>query len=154
QAFSNIYEMLQPGGTVFIHLVASHDIFDVFNQLSQNPSYASYIPDKKRLVSPFQYSTNPQKELRKIVRDVGFHILHCSHRETTTMHIDSHKFLSMIMSFMSFLDYMPQKLKTEFNEEFENEYMKRKVIFKRRQHNEEQTIILDMYRVLIVYAQK
>lgn len=63
-------------------------------------------------------------------------------------------FTAAIMSFTSFLDQMPQKLKTEFNEEFKNEYMRRKVIFKRRQNNEEQTVILDMYRVLIIYAQK
>lgn len=58
------------------------------------------------------------------------------------------------MSFTSFLDNMPQNLKTDFNEEFKNEYMQKKVIFKRRQNNEEQTVILDMYRVLIVYARK
>ncbi|XP_014467224.1 PREDICTED: serine protease hepsin-like [Dinoponera quadriceps] len=44
QAFNNIYEMLQPGGTMFVNLVASHDLFDVFIPLSQNPRYAFYMP--------------------------------------------------------------------------------------------------------------
>ncbi|XP_032684967.1 juvenile hormone acid O-methyltransferase-like [Odontomachus brunneus] len=154
QAFSNIYEMLQPGGTILMNLVASHDIFDVFNQISQNPRYASYIPDKKRLVSPFQYSTEPQKELKNMLKSVGFDVLHCSHRETTYLHVNSHTFLPAIMSFISFLDNMPKNLKTDFYEEFKSEYMQRKVIFKRRQNNEEQTVILDMYRVLVLYAKK
>lgn len=59
-----------------------------------------------------------------------------------------------IMSFISFLDQMPQKLKTEFLEEFKNEYMKRKLIFKRLQNNKEQTIILDIYKDLVIYAEK
>lgn len=104
---------------MLVHLVASHDIFDVFNQISQDPRYAPYIPvnilrlyillihsyckslivilvftkDKRRLVSPFQYSTEPQRELKNMLRDVGFDVLHCSHRETTYLHVDSHAFL-------------------------------------------------------------
>lgn len=115
--------MLQPGGTMLVLLVASHDVFDVFNQLSQNPRYAPYIPvniflfvyltkkitiicnyklliiifmftkDKSRLVSPFQYSTEPQRQLKRMVKDVGFHVIHCSLREKTYFHVDSHTFL-------------------------------------------------------------
>lgn len=119
--------MLQPGGTILIHLVASHDVFDVFNQLSEDPRFASYIQvnilhlyislicsylqlkinnyyfyvypkDKGRLVSPFQYSTAPLKEIKKIVRDIGFNVLHCSHRETTFLYINSHTFLCKYMA--------------------------------------------------------
>lgn len=58
------------------------------------------------------------------------------------------------MSFTSFLDQMPDKKKTEFLEEFQNKYMQKKIIYNRRHNNEEETCTLDMYRVLVLYAQK
>ncbi|XP_011136977.1 juvenile hormone acid O-methyltransferase-like [Harpegnathos saltator] len=153
QAFSNIYDMLQPGGTMLVYFVAFHDLFAVFDQLSQNIRYAPYIMDIKKLISPFHHSTRPQKELKDMLRSIGFHVPHCSQRETSYLHVNSHQFLNSIMAFISLLN-MPQDVKTEFWEEVKNEYMQKKIIFKRQQNDEDQTVILDMYRVLLVYAEK
>lgn len=43
QAFENIYHMLRPNGTMLILFVASHEIFGILKDMTQDIRYAPYI---------------------------------------------------------------------------------------------------------------
>ncbi|KAL6430555.1 hypothetical protein ACFW04_007855 [Cataglyphis niger] len=83
QAFENIYRMIRPGGNIFMNMVASHDIYNIMNILAQDIRFAPYIQDSRKYVSPFNDSCCPRKELRNILKSIGFEVCHCSLRETT-----------------------------------------------------------------------
>ncbi|XP_067214415.1 juvenile hormone acid O-methyltransferase-like [Linepithema humile] len=154
QAFENIYRMLRPGGTMLTLFVASHDTFNVFELMAQDIHFASYMEDVKRCISPYFYSKNPRKEVKESLKNIGFEVSHCSHREATFSAKDSNKFLSGIMSISAFLDKMPHNLAKEFKDNYAREYMKRKIKYTSICNNQEQTFVLDVYKVLIVYARK
>ncbi|XP_067212840.1 juvenile hormone acid O-methyltransferase-like [Linepithema humile] len=154
QAFENIYRMLRPGGTMLTLFVASHDTFNVFELMAQNNYFAPYMEDVQRYVSPYLYSKNPRKEVKELVKSIGFKVYHCSHRDVTFSSKDSDNFLSAIMSIPAFLDKMPHDLIKEFKHNYAREYMKRKISYTSICDNQEQKFILDIHKVVIVYARK
>lgn len=58
------------------------------------------------------------------------------------------------MAIVSAFDKMPHDRVEEFCADFKREYMKRKLICKRISNGQEQTVILDLYKFLVVYAKK
>ncbi|CAL1687505.1 unnamed protein product [Lasius platythorax] len=154
QAFENIYYMLRPGGSILLLIVATHDIFEVMKIMARDIRFAPYIQDVKKYVSPFNDSPQPRKELRKLLKNIGFEVHHCSLRETTYSSKNSNHFLSSIISIYPFLDKMPHDRKEEFKNEFTREFEKRKITYKTIQNNQEQRFVLDLYKILIVNAQK
>nr|XP_023017133.1 juvenile hormone acid O-methyltransferase-like [Leptinotarsa decemlineata] len=70
QAFSNMYNMLKPGGELFLFFVERTSADEVYDSLSKHPKWRKY--DHERLISPFHFSTNAQKEYEKILCETGF----------------------------------------------------------------------------------
>lgn len=110
--------MLRPGGSILLLIVATHDIFEVMKIMAGDIRFASYIQvnfiilmfhqlcsykrliitfmftqDVKKYVSPFNDSAQPRKELRKLLKNIGFEVHHCSLRETTYSSKNSNHFL-------------------------------------------------------------
>ncbi|XP_025269749.1 juvenile hormone acid O-methyltransferase [Camponotus floridanus] len=154
QAFENIFQMIRSGGNILILIVASHDIFEIMKILAQDIRFASYIQDVRNYISPFNDSITPHKELRKLLKSIGFDVCHCSLREVTYSSQNMQNFLSSILAIYPFLDKLPHDQKEEFRNEFIREFMKRKFACKTIQNNQEQTNFIDLYKILIVYARK
>ncbi|XP_070163058.1 juvenile hormone acid O-methyltransferase-like [Polyergus mexicanus] len=154
QAFENIYRMIRPGGNILMNLVASNDVFNIIKILAQDVRFAPYIQDVRKYVSPFNDSSNPRKQLREILKTIGFEICQCSLREMTYFSKDFSNFISSIISVYTFLDNMPHDLKEEFKNEYTRKFVERKITYKTIQDNQTQTVMLDPYKLLIVYARK
>ncbi|XP_050458199.1 juvenile hormone acid O-methyltransferase-like isoform X1 [Cataglyphis hispanica] len=154
QAFENIYHMIRPDGNILMNLVASHDIYNIINILARDIRFAPYIQDIRNYVSPFNDSCCPRKELRKILKSIGFEVFHCSLRETTYSSKDFNNFISSIISIYPFFDKMPRDVQEEFKNEYIRKFVERKCTYKTIQNNQKQTIMLDLYKLLIVYARK
>ncbi|EFN75088.1 hypothetical protein EAI_08269 [Harpegnathos saltator] len=98
QAIENIYNLLRPGGTVLALTIVSQDVFDVLHKLSQDVRYKSYIKHINHFIPPFYNSLQPQKELKTLLKSIGFNVLHCSYRERTYLAEDAqHKFSRMYL---------------------------------------------------------
>ncbi|XP_029679526.1 juvenile hormone acid O-methyltransferase-like isoform X2 [Formica exsecta] len=155
QAFENIYRIIRPGGNILINLAASHDTYDIMNILVRDIRFAPYIQDVRNYVSPFNDSSCPRKELRKILENIGFQVCHCSLREMTySFRKDSSNFISSVISIYPFFDKMPHDLQEEFKNEYTRKFMEIKITYKTIQNNQEQILMLDLYKLLIVYARK
>ncbi|XP_012227383.1 juvenile hormone acid O-methyltransferase [Linepithema humile] len=146
QVFENIYRMLRPGGTMHMLLVASHTTFEVFKVMAEDKRYAPYVWD----ATPFRDADNPSKELKELLRSIGFTVHHCSHRQMSFSAKYSDAFPSAIMSNLSVLDKMPSNRKEDFMHEFVSEFMKGKLVFK----NGDEEHMTNVYRSLIISAQK
>ncbi|XP_072747976.1 juvenile hormone acid O-methyltransferase-like [Anoplolepis gracilipes] len=130
QAFENIYRIIRPDGNILLMFVASHDTFEVMKILGHDSRFAPYIQDVRKYISPFNDSACLRKELRKLLRSIGFEIYHCSLRETTYSSKNANNFISSIMSIYPFLEKMPHNLKEEFQNEYKREFVKRKATYK------------------------
>ncbi|EGI59945.1 Putative methyltransferase 235L [Acromyrmex echinatior] len=84
QVLENIYQMLQPDGTMLVHLIiASHNVYDVLRILAWDTRFASYMPEAMKNISPYQESKNPRKELKELLKNIRFTVYHCSLREVS-----------------------------------------------------------------------
>ncbi|XP_077277072.1 juvenile hormone acid O-methyltransferase-like [Temnothorax americanus] len=152
QAFRNMYQMLRPNGTILLYIIASHDMCEVYKILERNIRFAQYIPDAMKNVFPFHGSNNARKDLKELLQSVGFTIHHCSLREASYSEEKLRQFLNSIISLLTFLEDMPKDLMEEFKNTLTCEFLKRKINYKSIYNNQELT--LDLYEVLVVYAQK
>ncbi|XP_032688155.1 juvenile hormone acid O-methyltransferase-like [Odontomachus brunneus] len=154
QVFENIYRLLRPGGTMLILTVLSHDAFDILHELSQDNRYTSYIKHANNFIPIFHNSGHPHKELKALLKNIGFNVHHCSHRERTYSAHDAQKLPEMILSFLTqFLEDMPHDRMAELKDEFTQEYTRRRFFHKRRP-NQNEKVASDLHEILIVYAQK
>lgn len=58
------------------------------------------------------------------------------------------------MSITTCLDKMPHDLANKFKHKFADEYTKRKISYTTVHNNQEQTFVLDVYKVLVIHARK
>ncbi|XP_050463223.1 juvenile hormone acid O-methyltransferase-like [Cataglyphis hispanica] len=130
QAFENIYDMLRPGGNILVNLVAFHDIHDIMNNLLRDIRFAPYIHDIKNYTAPYNNSSYPHKELKNILKNIGFKVCHCSLRETAYSSKDSGNFISSILSVCSFLNKMPHHLIEEYKNKLTCEFLKKRFFIK------------------------
>lgn len=151
QVFNNIFRMLRPGGKMLLLILTSHDLCDIFEMLSRDIRYASYMRDAPK---PNNSSTNPRKELKDLFIDVGFKVHHCSHRVGITKDKDHSEFLTSVKSCTPMPREMPYEQATQFWEDLKREFLKRKFHYEEMRNNEKQTVLLDLYKMLVVYASK
>ncbi|XP_071568865.1 juvenile hormone acid O-methyltransferase-like [Temnothorax nylanderi] len=153
QAFRNIYQMLRPNGTILLYIAASHDSCEILRNLKRDSRFAQYIPDTIKKIYPFQDSNNKRKDLKELFQSIGFTIHHCSLREKSySEEKNSRQYLNSLISILTFLEDMPQDLMEEFKNTLTCEFLRRKINYKSIYNNQELT--LDLYEVLVVYAQK
>ncbi|XP_029680856.1 juvenile hormone acid O-methyltransferase-like, partial [Formica exsecta] len=122
--------------------------------LARDIRFAPYIQDVRNYVSPFNDSCYPHKELRKILKSIGFEVCHCSLRETTYSSKDTSNFISNIAYIYKYIYKMPHDLKEEFKNEYTRKFEEKMITYKTIQNNQTQTFMLDLYKLLIVYARK
>ncbi|KYN28220.1 PREDICTED: juvenile hormone acid O-methyltransferase-like [Trachymyrmex cornetzi] len=154
QAFENIYQMLKPNATMLVYVIASHDLYEVLKFLEQDTRFAQYIPNSMKNISPYQESKNARKELRELLKNVGFTVHHCSLREV--IYSDEkqmvQQFLNSLICLLTFIEDMPFDLIEEFKNILSYEYMRRKIYYKSIYNDQE--LVLDRCKALVVYAQK
>ncbi|XP_018347583.1 PREDICTED: juvenile hormone acid O-methyltransferase-like [Trachymyrmex septentrionalis] len=81
QAFENIYRMLRPNGVMLVLFAASHNVFNVLENMIYDVRFAPYIKDVKKYTWPLRNSINPRKQLKELLQTLGFTVVHCSHRD-------------------------------------------------------------------------
>lgn len=145
RAFENIYRMLRPGGTIHMLLVASHTTFEVFKIMAEDKRFAPYM---WKYIAPFHDSDNPCKELKDLLRSIGFTVNHCSHRQMSFSAKYSDALPSAIMSTLAFFDEIPCKRKEDFMHVFVREFTKGNLVFTNNEN------MINIYRSLVVSAQK
>ncbi|XP_014475335.1 PREDICTED: juvenile hormone acid O-methyltransferase-like [Dinoponera quadriceps] len=96
----------------------------------------------------------PHKELKTLLKSIGFNVLHCSQRKRSITSEDAHKLPQMLLSFVTqFLGNMPQVLVEQFKDEFTEEYMRRRFYY-RQTYKKGERILSDIDEILVVYTQK
>ncbi|KAG6438489.1 hypothetical protein O3G_MSEX000009 [Manduca sexta] len=72
KAFTNIYNMLSKNGECFVMFLGYSHIYSLFYALSKSPKWRSLLKDFDTFASPFWNYRDPEKELNKILKSIGF----------------------------------------------------------------------------------
>lgn len=65
-----MYELLKPGGDMLITFLASNPIYDVYQNMSKHKKWKAYT--KKEYIAPYHDNEEPEKQLKKLLLDIGF----------------------------------------------------------------------------------
>lgn len=59
RAFSNICQLLKPGGDCLVSMLAQIPLFDAYELMSQSSKWMKYMQDVNEFVSPYQKAEDP-----------------------------------------------------------------------------------------------
>lgn len=68
----NFYKLLKPGGDVLLLLLAKHPLYDAYKHQSQDNRWAKYMTNVDQIITPYQYSVDPEAEFRILMNECGF----------------------------------------------------------------------------------
>ncbi|XP_043266532.1 juvenile hormone acid O-methyltransferase [Venturia canescens] len=155
QTYENIYKLLRPGGTGLIMFLSFNDGFDAYIRMRDNSRYTAYMQDASKYVPAFHNCPNPRANLKKILEDVGFEVLHCSNREKSFIYKDMKTLQKHAIAVNPFYNRIPDNLKEEYTEEMTREIARRKILLETKNNQvPKEYSVLDRYRILIAYFKK
>ncbi|XP_060821495.1 juvenile hormone acid O-methyltransferase [Bombus pascuorum] len=155
KAFDNIYKLLQPGGKALVMFLAWNSGFDAYMRIHENPLYKPYMEDANRFVPFFHRCKDSRATLRKMLKDVGFEILHCSRREKCFIYQNMQILKRHMIAVNPFISRIPDHLKEEFENVVAREIVSQMILFPSKNDNGQQEYsILDRYHILVAYVKK
>ncbi|XP_066601295.1 juvenile hormone acid O-methyltransferase [Prorops nasuta] len=154
-AFENIYKLLRPGGKALLMFLGYNDGFDAYVRLHENPRYQPYMKDAYKYIPYFHRCDDSRAVLRKILADVGFHILHCSRRDKSFVYQNMQILKSHTLAVNPFISRVPDNLKQEFEDVTLREVVSQKILFANKNSGgQEEYSILDRYSLLVAFVEK
>lgn len=69
--------MLKADGQIMLTFLAKNPIYDIYEEMSKMEKWVPFKKDLKKFVSPYHNSTDPEDEVRTLLKKVGFHVSVC-----------------------------------------------------------------------------
>ncbi|XP_046591024.1 juvenile hormone acid O-methyltransferase-like isoform X1 [Neodiprion lecontei] len=152
QAFENIFELLRPGGSGFLTFVSDFPCMDAYKVLAAMPRYQRYMTDADRFIPVFQHAEHPRENLKKLLREVGFEISHCSRREISNIYDTPNDFGRVMAAVNPFIHRMPAQLQREYEVDLGIEATKNAIVFNK--DNSGGYNVLCRHHMFLVYLKK
>ncbi|XP_023245717.1 juvenile hormone acid O-methyltransferase-like [Copidosoma floridanum] len=149
RAFENIYQILRPGGRALVLYVAYHKIFDCYLRIAQMSQYKPYMTEVTKFIPKFQHCDSPTVQMKKILEETGFKVLHCSLRKKTYIFRNLEIAKKHFVAANPFISKMPENVGKEFGNVLAREFASKK----NKELNEEEEV-LDLHHLLIIYLEK
>jgi hypothetical protein len=83
QALSNMYDMLQPGGQLFLTIVSDNAIYDIYENMAREKKWKRFFTTVEDYVSIYHHSVDPERKLIDFLKKVGFVIDACKLEDRT-----------------------------------------------------------------------
>ncbi|XP_059476676.1 juvenile hormone acid O-methyltransferase [Neocloeon triangulifer] len=147
QAFSNMFDLLLPGGELLVVFLASNPIFTVYERLSQDSNWSRYMKDASKFVSPYQHSDRPDDDLRDHLDMSGFTIKDCNCLLQHFAFPSVNALKSAIKAVNPFIDRIPKEMHEDYLNDCIDEFNDMGCV------NDDGTVSAD-YRLLVAFAKK
>ncbi|KAI5636149.1 methyltransferase domain-containing protein [Phthorimaea operculella] len=116
ETFSNVHTLLAEGGSCLLLFVAYTRVYDFYRILAKHPKWQSWLKGVERYISPYQDMQDPDKEVHRIMANVGFKDIHIEYERKTCYYEEQHFRDTMLAIF-------PMKIPLDLVEEFMDDYM-------------------------------
>ncbi|KAH0944351.1 hypothetical protein HN011_001893, partial [Eciton burchellii] len=151
QAFENIHHMLRNGGTMLV-LILCHISYDILEVLMNDIRFSPYMQNMHKYISPYKNAVKAHKDLKCMLKNIGFKIYHSSCRDTVHYIKNREILLDSLFSPFGWFDKTPYDRRNEFKNIFMHGYLKDNINIKLTKNNEKQ--YLEIFEKIIIYTQK
>lgn len=114
KVYYNVSKMLKQKGSFLVSYIASSKTHDIYNEVSKRKKYAPYISFLNGRQLPFQAFTNPQRELVKILEDVGFKDISCKVETVRFGNYTENDITGFFIALSPHYDHIPINLRMDF----------------------------------------
>ncbi|CAB3362193.1 Hypothetical predicted protein [Cloeon dipterum] len=146
-AFSNLSELLLPGGELLVVFLASAPLFTIYERLAKDSTWSRYMKDVSKFVSPYQHVANPEDELKSHLLDSGLQVKDCKCILQHFSYPSAVALKNAIKAVNPFLDRIPKDQQEDYLNDYIFEYGDMGYI------NNDGTIAAN-YKVLVAFAAK
>jgi hypothetical protein len=124
KALNNLNSLLRTGGEILIVFFGTFTLFEVYEIQARKPEWQPYMKDFNQFVTPYQNSSDPGEEFRKLLHDTGFEVIDCKFRDSDYIFDSLRIFTDLLKSVNPFIDRIPRELQEQFMTEFVTELIK------------------------------
>ncbi|XP_058832339.1 juvenile hormone acid O-methyltransferase [Topomyia yanbarensis] len=152
-AFSNIYNLLKPGGDCLLVFLARNPIFDIYDQMSRSSKWTKYMTDVDKYISPYQHCENPTGEIEEILSSVGF----TKYQIQITDRVYVYEGMESLKKAVQAVNPFSERMTLELQEEFLHDYigvLNRMSLSKSCCEDGSDFKFLTPYKLVVVYAAK
>ncbi|KAJ3630627.1 hypothetical protein MTP99_011814 [Tenebrio molitor] len=126
QALSNMYDMLQPGGQLFLTIVSDNAIYDIYENMALEKKWKRFFTTVEDYVSIYHHSVDPARKLVDFLKKVGFVIDACKLEDRTWTYPTLPYYKKWVKSISPFVKYLPEDQVCDYIEEYCKETRKHK----------------------------
>ncbi|KAI5646171.1 methyltransferase domain-containing protein [Phthorimaea operculella] len=148
KTFSNIHDLLAEDGSCLLLFCGYTRVYDYYRALARHPKWQSVLKGLEKYISPYQDSQEPDKEVHRIMADVGFKNIRVEH-ESKTFFYDEKSFRNTMMSI-----FPKNMIPADLMEEFMDDYLQVAREFKIATTAEGETKFVVDYSLIIAVGQK
>ncbi|KAF5285392.1 hypothetical protein FQR65_LT13244 [Abscondita terminalis] len=150
KAFSNIWEIMRPGGDILLSFAPSANIFDVCRKVQHSPTWMSYLKNGSHAISPTSECENGLHALQELLERLGFTVNLCESDEGV-LKFNEKDFEIYLIIVHPYYETLSDELKKSFLQEHKNEMMKSNFI---EYTKNGEIIYVITFQIITVYAEK
>lgn len=114
QPLSNIFNMLRPGGEIFITFPAFHPFMSILGEIRRQDKWSKHVERFPPIPQAYKSNQNPVVEFEKNVESAGFQMIYNEGLELSHKYENMAAFKDALKAVSNDYQNLPDKLKEEF----------------------------------------
>lgn len=147
QAYTNIFNLLQPGGKFFAIFILKHGLVPVYNELAESSKFGGFLKNWWEHVPAYCLEPRWRQILMDHLTTAGFQKIHIQLKSHMIAHLPSEQAMK---ESLQTLDYFHRRIPPKFREEYTEEVFR---LFK-AQMVPRKVALEHAYDAVMVYAEK
>ncbi|CAB3223296.1 unnamed protein product [Arctia plantaginis] len=148
RAFKNIFDLLDQDGECFMIFLACNPIYDIYRILSRKNKWCAWLKDVEKYISPYHDSEEPDKEIMKMMAEIGFVDIDVECKDMIFMYNDMDTIRKAVTAVNPFK--IPKDEYDEFLEDY-IDVLKNIELIDKVNNNDSSEDVKFNYKLLVVY---
>ncbi|KAG5891094.1 hypothetical protein JTB14_036985 [Gonioctena quinquepunctata] len=112
QAYTNMKNMLKPGGSILLTFFKRTPCDHAFDRLTTHPEWGQY--EQQRMISPYYHSLHPRQDLENDLIKGGFNHFELFEHNGSYEFLDENEFDGLYIAVNAVLPYIPEQNAEEY----------------------------------------
>ncbi|CAH1370261.1 unnamed protein product [Tenebrio molitor] len=128
QAMKNMYDMLKPGGQIFVTIIANTPIFDVHENMAKMNKWKPFLTNVEDYISVYYHTEEPRRKLEGYLERVGFLTDLCQVEERSYTYPSLQYFWKWAEAINPFVNDLPKSKLGSYIQDYINELRKHNLV--------------------------